>query len=53
MVKCSKCKKRYAVVFVTKLEDGEKKTETASFSQGEEDGVKYVKIGLVKYNKVK
>lgn len=33
--------------------DGEKKTETASFSQGEEDGVKYVKIGLVKYNKVK
>ena len=33
--------------------DGEEKTETASFSQGEEDGVKYVKIGLVKYNKVK
>ena len=27
MVKCSKCKKRYAVVFVTKIEDGEKKTE--------------------------
>ena len=23
MVKCSKCKKRYAVVFVTKIEDGE------------------------------
>ena len=27
MVKCAKCKKRYAVVFVTKLENGEKKTE--------------------------
>ena len=31
--------------------DGEEKTETASFSQGEEDGVKYVKIGIVKYTR--
>ena len=27
MVKCSRCKKRLAVIFVTKLENGEKKTE--------------------------
>ena len=32
--------------------DGEEKIETVSFSQGEEDGVKYIKIGLRKYNKV-
>ena len=32
--------------------DGEEKSETYAFSQGEEDGVKYIKIGLVKYNKV-
>ena len=27
MVKCSRCKKRLAVIFVTKVEGGEKKTE--------------------------
>lgn len=27
MVKCSRCKKRLAVIFVTKVEEGEKKTE--------------------------
>lgn len=27
MIKCSRCKKRLAVIFVTKLENGEKKTE--------------------------
>ena len=32
--------------------DGEEKIETVSFSQGEEDGVKYIKLGIVKYNKV-
>lgn len=32
--------------------DGEEKTETFAFSQGEEDGVKYVKLGLVKLTKV-
>ena len=31
--------------------DGEEKTETASFTQGEENGVKYIKIGLVKYTR--
>ena len=31
--------------------EGEKKTETVSFSQGEENGVKYIKLGLVKLNK--
>ena len=32
--------------------DGEEKTESFAFSQGEEDGVKYVKLGLVKLTKV-
>lgn len=32
--------------------DGEEEIETVSFSQGEEDGVKYIKLGLFKYNKV-
>ena len=33
--------------------DGEEKTQTEAFSSGEEDGVEYIKIGLLKYNKVK
>jgi ferredoxin len=33
--------------------DGEEKTATENFSSGEEDGVEYIKIGIVKYNKVK
>ena len=33
--------------------DGVKEVETYSFSQGEEDGVSYIKIGLVKYTKAK
>ena len=32
--------------------DGEEEIETVSFSQGEEDGVKYIKLGFTKYNKV-
>lgn len=32
--------------------DGEEKTESVAFSQGEEDGVKYVKLGIVKYTKI-
>lgn len=32
--------------------DGEEKTETVAFSQGEEDGVKYIKLGLVKLTKI-
>ena len=32
--------------------DGEEKTITEDFSQGEEDGVKYIRIGLLRYNKV-
>ncbi len=39
MVKCSKCKKRYAVVFVTKIEDGEKKTEGLCLQCAREMGV--------------
>ena len=39
MVKCSKCKKRYAVVFVTKIEDGEKKTEGLCLQCAREIGV--------------
>lgn len=33
-------------------EDGEEKTRTENFSSGEEDGVEYIKIGVLKYNKV-
>ena len=32
--------------------DGKEEAESFSFSQGEEDGVKYVKLGLIKYTKV-
>ena len=39
MVKCAKCKKRYAVVFVTKLENGEKKTEGLCLQCAREMGV--------------
>ena len=39
MVKCSKCKKRYAVVFLTKIEDGEKKTEGLCLQCARELGV--------------
>ncbi len=39
MVKCSKCNKRYAVVFVTKIEDGEKKTEGLCLQCARELGV--------------
>ncbi len=31
--------------------DGEEATRTSSFAQGEEDGVKYIKIDGIKYNK--
>ena len=39
MLKCAKCKKRYAVVFVTKIEDGEKKTEGLCLQCARELGV--------------
>ncbi len=39
MVKCSKCKKRYAVVFVTRLENGEKLTEGLCLQCARELGV--------------
>ena len=39
------------IVFTYEAEDGTKKTETYAFSEGEENGVKYVKIGIIKYNK--
>ena len=31
--------------------DGEEKTSTENFVEGEENDVKYIKIGIVKYNK--
>lgn len=31
--------------------NGEEKSTTENFSEGEEDGVKYIKIGILKYNK--
>ena len=31
--------------------DGEEKTSTENFSSGEEDGVEYIKIGMLRYNK--
>lgn len=31
--------------------DGEEQTRTSSFAQGEENGVKYIKIDGIKYNK--
>lgn len=33
-------------------EDGTKESETYDFVQGEENGVKYIKLGIVKYEKV-
>lgn len=33
-------------------EDGVKESDTYDFAQGEENGVKYVKIGLIEYQKV-
>ena len=38
---------KYEITFT--YEDG--KTETMSFSDGEENGVKYIKLGGIKYNK--
>ncbi len=31
--------------------DGEEKSSTENFAEGEENGVKYIKIGILKYNK--
>ena len=39
------------ITFTFEDEDAEKYTGDFSFSQGEEDGVKYIKIGGVKYTK--
>jgi hypothetical protein len=41
------------ITFVFEAEDAESYSGTSDFSQGEEDGVKYIKIGLVKYTEVK
>ncbi len=34
-------------------EEGVEESNTYDFSSGEEDGVKYIKLGIVKYTKVK
>ena len=38
------------ITFTYKV-DGKENTETFAFSQGEEDGEKYIKLGFVKYTK--
>ena len=42
----------YSITFTWETEEGEK-IETLDFSSGEENGVKYIKLGMVKYNEVK
>ncbi len=42
----------YSITFTWDAEDGEE-INTVSFSSGEEDGVKYIKLGGAKYNEVK
>ena len=39
------------ITFTYEDSEGEEKSNTESFSEGEEDGVKYIKIGIVKYIK--
>lgn len=39
------------ITFTFENEDGVKESETLDFAQGEENGVKYVKIGIAKYTK--
>ena len=45
-------KDKYEITFTWDV-DGEEEIETVSFSQGEEDGVKYIKLGGFQLNKVK
>ncbi len=40
------------ITFTFENEDGEEESETHSFVEGEEGGVKYIKLGIVKYEKV-
>ena len=40
-------------IIFTYESNGEEKTATENFSEGTEDGVDYVKIGILRYNKVK
>ena len=39
------------ITFTFENEDGVAESDTYDFAQGEENGVKYVKIGIVKYTK--
>ena len=41
------------ITFVFENEDAKSYNGTSDFTQGEEDGVKYIKIGGVKYTEVK
>lgn len=43
---------KYSITFTWEAEDGEK-IETVDYSSGEEDGVKYIKLGAFKYVEVK
>lgn len=40
------------ITFTFEGEDSEEHSGSYDFSEGEEDGAKYIKIGIVKYNKV-
>ena len=42
----------YEITFTWTI-DGEEEIETLYFAEGEENGVQYIKIGIVTYNKVK
>ncbi len=42
----------FEIVFTWETEEG-KDTETQPFSEGEENGVKYISIGILKFEKVK
>lgn len=39
------------ITFTFENEDGVAESDTYDFAQGEENGVKYVKIGIIKYTK--
>lgn len=42
---------KYTITFTWDV-DGEEQIETVDFSEGEENGVKFIKLGLVRYEKV-
>ena len=43
---------KYTITFTWDVE-GEEQIETVDFSEGEENGVKYIKLGILRYEKIK